>query len=64
VKIILSVIKRQDLDEVITAIRQYLPRAFYSVEEIKSVADGVFPGKRSSLLFNHRDPFGFIRKGK
>ena len=64
VKIILSVIKRQDLDEVITAIRQYLPRAFYSVEEIRSVADGVFPGKRSSLLFNHRDPFGFIRKGK
>ena len=64
VKIILSVIKRQDLDEVIQAIREYLPKAFYSVEEIKSVADGVFPQKRSLLLFGYRDPFGYFRKGK
>lgn len=65
VKIILSVIKRQDLDKVLDGIRKYLPGAFYSVEEIKSVAEGVFPEKkRSGLLFNHRDPFGFFRKGK
>jgi uncharacterized protein YebE (UPF0316 family) len=64
VKIILSVIKRQNLDEVTRGIRQHLPRAFYSVEEVRSVAEGVFPEKRSSLLFNYRDPFGFFRKGK
>ncbi|NYT17868.1 MAG: DUF2179 domain-containing protein [Methanomicrobiales archaeon] len=64
VKIILSVVKRQDLDEVISAIRDYLPKAFYSVEDIKSVADGVFPQKKSLLLFEYRDPFGFFRKGK
>ncbi|KUG14517.1 hypothetical protein ASZ90_015839 [hydrocarbon metagenome] len=64
VKIILSVINRHDLDEVIDGIHQHLPRAFYSIEEVKSVADGIFPHTRSSLLFNHRDPFGFFRKGK
>ena len=64
VKIILSVIKRQDQGEVIGGIQRYLPKAFYSVEELRSVADGVFPEKKSSLLFNHRDPFGFFRKGK
>ena len=64
VKIILSVINRHDLDEVINGIHRYLPRAFYSIEEVKSVADGIFPHERSSLLFNHRDPFGFFRKGK
>ncbi len=64
VRIILSVIKRQSLDEVTRGIRQHLPKAFYSVEEVKSVAEGVFPEKRSSLLFNYRDPFGFFRKGK
>lgn len=64
VKIILSVIKRQDQDEVIRGIREHLPKAFYSVEEVRSVAEGVFPEKRSSLLFNYRDPFGFFRKGK
>jgi uncharacterized protein YebE (UPF0316 family) len=64
VKIILSIIKRQDQEEVIGGIQRYLPKAFYSVEELRSVADGVFPEKKSSLLFNHRDPFGFFRKGK
>ena len=64
VKIILSVIKRQDQEEVLRGIQRYLPRAFYSVEELRSVADGVFPEMQSSLLFNHRDPFGFFRKGK
>jgi uncharacterized protein YebE (UPF0316 family) len=64
VKIILSVIKRQDQEKVIRGIREHLPRAFYSVEEVRSVAEGVFPEKRSSLLFNYRDPFGFFRKGK
>jgi uncharacterized protein YebE (UPF0316 family) len=65
VKIILSVIKRQDLDEVIGGIQRFLPKAFYSVEELRSVAEGVFPEKKRSLLiFNHRDPFGFFRKGK
>ncbi len=65
VKIILSVIKRQDLEEVITGIRLFLPKAFYSVEDIKTVAEGVFPEKRSALLlFGYRDPFGYFRKGK
>ena len=64
VKIILSVINRHDLDEVINGIHRYHPRAFYSIEDVKSVADGIFPHERSSLLFNHRDPFGFFRKGK
>ncbi|HOH81726.1 MAG TPA: DUF2179 domain-containing protein [Methanoregulaceae archaeon] len=64
VKIILSVIKRQDLDEVVRGIQHHLPGTFYSVEEIKSVAEGVFPEKKSRLIFNYRDPFGFFRKGK
>ena len=65
VKIILSVIKRQDLEEVVTGVRHYLPKAFYSVEDVKSVAEGIFPEQRSALLlFGYRDPFGYLRKGK
>ncbi len=64
VKIILSVIKRQDLDKVVRGIHHHLPGTFYSVEEIKSVAEGVFPEKKSRLIFNYRDPLGFFRKGK
>src|SRR5690606_35818603 len=47
VKIILSVIKRQDLEEVVRGIQHHLPGTFYSVEEIKSVAEGVFPERKS-----------------
>jgi uncharacterized protein YebE (UPF0316 family) len=64
VRIILSVIKRQNLGEVVKGIREHLPGAFYSVEELRSVAEGVFPEKGSSLLSILHGPFGFIRKGK
>ena len=44
VKIIFTVIKRKDLDEVVKSIHSYNPTAFYSVEDVKDVAKGVFPG--------------------
>jgi uncharacterized protein YebE (UPF0316 family) len=56
VSIILSIIKRQDFNEVIGGIREHLPNAFYSVEEVRSVAEGVFPAKRSH--------FNYFKKGK
>ncbi len=64
VSIILSVIKRQNLDEVARGIREHLPKAFYSVEEVRAVAEGVFPAKRSSLFLLYKDPFKYFRKGK
>jgi len=64
VKILFMIIKRQDQGKVVSIIQRFNPNAFYSVEETKSVADGVFPEKKSGVLFNYRDPFGFFRKGK
>ncbi|PKG31261.1 DUF2179 domain-containing protein, partial [Methanoregula sp.] len=46
VKVIFTVVKRQDLPRVIGIIRQFNPAAFYTVEEVKSVAEGVFPHSR------------------
>jgi uncharacterized protein YebE (UPF0316 family) len=62
VKVLLMVIKRQDTEEVVAVIKQFNPHAFYSVEEVKSVRDGVFPEHTGWSLF--RDPWGFFRKGK
>jgi uncharacterized protein YebE (UPF0316 family) len=62
VKVLLMVIKRQDTEDVVSVIRQFNPHAFYSVEEVKSVRDGVFPEHTGWSLF--RDPWGFFRKGK
>src|SRR5208337_3335860 len=51
VKMVFTIIKRQDLPHVIGIIKEFHPKAFYSVEEVKSVAEGVFPERRSTGIF-------------
>ncbi len=43
VKLVYSVIPRKDLRKVVDIIHQINPRAFYSVEDIRSSESGVFP---------------------
>lgn len=64
VKMVFTIIRRQDLPLVVNIIKQFNPTAFYSVEEVKSVAEGVFPLKRSHGVFSWMDSLGFYRKGK
>jgi uncharacterized protein YebE (UPF0316 family) len=64
VKMVFTIIKRQDLLHVISIIKQFNPLAFYSVEEVKSVAEGVFPERRSQGIFSWMDSIRFNRKGK
>lgn len=44
VKIILTVLKRKDLPRVRDIINEKHPQAFYSIEDIRNVSHGVFPG--------------------
>lgn len=64
VKMIFTIIRRQDLAHVVGIIQQFHPNAFYSVEEVKSVAEGVFPEKPSRGVFSWIDSLRFYRKGK
>ncbi|MDP2797929.1 MAG: DUF2179 domain-containing protein [Methanoregula sp.] len=64
VKMVFTIIKRQDLPLVINIIKQFNPSGFYSVEEVKSIAEGVFPVRRSRGVFSWRDSLRFYRKGK
>ncbi|MGB9521402.1 MAG: DUF2179 domain-containing protein, partial [Anaerolineales bacterium] len=57
IDIIYTLIRRRSLPEVINMIHQVNPKAFYAVEEIRSVSQGVFPVKRSIDL----DYFNLIR---
>lgn len=45
VNVVYTIIKRSCLPEVISIIKQFNPKAFYSVEEVRSVNAGVFPIK-------------------
>lgn len=43
VKIVYSVIKRRNLDKVVGIIDKWYPGAFYSIEDARRVAEGIFP---------------------
>lgn len=43
VRLIISVIKRKDLDEYIRVVKQFNPKAFISIEDVRSVQEGFFP---------------------
>lgn len=47
VNVIFSIIKRKDQSRVISLIKKFNPKAFYSIEDIRSVSQGVFSDVRS-----------------
>lgn len=65
VKIIFTVIKRKNLNEVIGSINEYLPNAFYSIEDIRDINQGIFAGTpRFSFNYNFLSRLVPLRKGK
>ncbi|MEN6395783.1 MAG: DUF2179 domain-containing protein [Methanoregula sp.] len=64
VKMVFTIIKRKDLSHVVRIIKEYNPKAFYSVEEVKSVAEGVFPERRAPGIFGWICSLRFRRLGK
>jgi uncharacterized protein YebE (UPF0316 family) len=64
VKMVFTIVKRQDLPHVVGIIKEFHPGAFYSIEEVKSVAEGVFPDRPSRGVFSRLDALRFYRKGK
>jgi uncharacterized protein YebE (UPF0316 family) len=55
VKVIFSVIQRTDINHVISVINEYNPSAFYSVEDVKVVKEGIFKKGQGGLPFNVRN---------
>jgi uncharacterized protein YebE (UPF0316 family) len=61
VKIIFSVVKRENITGFISIINEYNPQAFYTVEDVRSVNEGVFRHDRKPFSVT----FGLLkRKGK
>ena len=62
VDVIFTVIKRSAVDDVLKIINRFNPRAFYSIENVKEVREGIFPSDivdKSKLNMLRR-----FRKGK
>ncbi len=52
VKIFLSVLKRSNLKEVLPALRNYNPGAFYTIEDVKNASEGIFRGAEAPFIKN------------
>lgn len=50
VQVIFSVIKRKELTKVVAIIKAVEPKAFYSVNDLKIAAEGIFPKRRLGAL--------------
>jgi uncharacterized protein YebE (UPF0316 family) len=64
VKIIFSIINRRALPAVVARIRELNPHAFYSIEDVRLVSEGVFPDRKSGILSGYLSSLPFLRKGK
>ncbi len=55
VKILFSILRRKELPNFIKTVNEYNPNAFYTIEEVKSVNEGVFRGnteKQTARFFS------------
>ena len=50
VRVLLTVVKRKELPQVLDLIRLHEPTGFYSVEELQTTAQGVFPLRSRRVL--------------
>ena len=64
VKVIYTVVKRAELHCVIEIIKKFNPQAFYTIEEVKTVSEGIFPIRDPWYKKNFLNTLGMNRKGK
>ncbi len=66
VKILYSVVNRRDLRSIIEKVKEFNPKAFYSIEDVKTVSEGTFPlsSRRRSAKRGWPLQFFPLRKGK
>jgi uncharacterized protein YebE (UPF0316 family) len=60
VQVVFTIVRRREVAGVVNLIKQFNPKAFYTIEEVGFVEEGIFPA-RKTLLGN---VFRFWRKGK
>ncbi|HOI87120.1 MAG TPA: DUF2179 domain-containing protein [Lentimicrobium sp.] len=52
VDIVFSIIQRKDIEHVVGIINQFNPNAFYTIEEVKAINEGIFKKPRRKTIFD------------
>jgi uncharacterized protein YebE (UPF0316 family) len=63
VQVMFMLIARQDVSEVVDIIHKFSPKAFYSIEDVRYVTEGVFPQRVATQSSNFWQKMR-VRKGK
>jgi uncharacterized protein YebE (UPF0316 family) len=64
VQLIYTIVQRNDLVKVLNIIDQFNPKAFYTIEDVKAVNEGIFLPHRHNLAFPFSNVLRQWRKGK
>jgi uncharacterized protein YebE (UPF0316 family) len=60
VQVVFTIVRRREVASVVNLIKQFNPKAFYTIEEVGFVEEGIFPVRKTWL----GNLFRFWRKGK
>ncbi len=64
VQIIYSIVHRNELESVIELIDEFNPKAFFTIEDVKSANEGIFNAKKQTAVFPFANILREWRKGK
>jgi len=64
VKLIYTIVNRNDLMKVLEIINEFNPKAFYTIEDIRSANEGIFPPKKHNTVFPFSNIIRRWRGGK
>ena len=54
VNLIYTIVHRNDMEKVIGLINDFNPKAFYTIEDVKAVSEGIFRPRKTSSVFPFR----------
>jgi uncharacterized protein YebE (UPF0316 family) len=64
VRVIYTVVKRKEVDRVVTLIKRYKPDAFYVVDELQAVSDVPFPARKPAPAVLPFNPLRLLRAAR
>jgi uncharacterized protein YebE (UPF0316 family) len=64
VQLIYTIVQRNELASVLNLINNFNPKAFYTIEDIRSVNEGIFAHKKPNTIFPFSNVIRQWRKGK
>jgi uncharacterized protein YebE (UPF0316 family) len=64
VHIIHTIVQRTELQKVLEIIDKFNPKAFYTIEDVRAVNEGIFPARKRNSIFPFANILREWRKGK